>query len=59
LRKHPVLGVDTVGAARVVRLVGELDLYNAAQVGAGLAEACAETPERVAEPSGYQRWTVY
>jgi len=47
LRKHPVLGVDTVGAARVVRLVGELDLYNAAQVGAGLAEACAETPERV------------
>jgi anti-sigma B factor antagonist len=42
-----VLGVDTVGAARVVRLVGELDLYNAAQVRAGLAEACAETPERV------------
>ena len=47
LRKHPVLGVDTVGAARVVRLGGELDLYNAAQVRAALAEACAETPERV------------
>ena len=47
LRKHPVLGVDTVGAARVVHLGGELDLYNAAQVRAGLAEACAETPERV------------
>jgi anti-sigma B factor antagonist len=42
-----VLGVDTVGAARVVRLGGELDLYNAAQVRAGLAEACADTPERV------------
>ena len=40
LRKHPVLGVDAVGAARVVRLGGELDLYNAAQ-------ACADTPERV------------
>lgn len=47
LRKHPVLGVDTVGVARVVRLGGELDLYNAAQVRAGLAEACADTPERV------------
>ena len=47
MRKHPVLGVDTVGAARVVHLGGELDLYNAAQVRAGLAEACAETPERV------------
>jgi anti-sigma B factor antagonist len=42
-----VLGVDTVGAARVVRLGGELDLYNAAQVRAALTEACAETPERV------------
>jgi anti-sigma B factor antagonist len=47
LRKHPVLGVDTVDAARVVRLGGELDLYNAAQVRAALDEACAETPERV------------
>lgn len=47
LRKHPVLGVDTVGAARVVRLGGELDLYNAAQVRSALAEACAEAPERV------------
>ena len=47
LRKHPVLGVDAVGAARVVRLSGELDLYNAAHVRAALAEACAEDPERV------------
>ena len=47
LRKHPVLGVDTVDAARVVRLCCELDLLIAAQVRAALAEACAETPERV------------
>jgi anti-sigma B factor antagonist len=42
-----VLSVDTVGAARVVRLGGELDLYNAAQVRGALAEACADAPERV------------
>jgi len=47
LRKHPVLGVDTVGDARVVRLGGELDLYNAAQVRSALADACAEFPERI------------
>jgi anti-sigma B factor antagonist len=47
LRKHPVLGVDTVGTARVVRLGGELDLYNAAQVRSALADACAEAPERI------------
>jgi anti-sigma B factor antagonist len=47
LRKHPVLGVDTVGTARVVRLGGELDLYNAAQVRSALDEARAEAPERI------------
>jgi anti-sigma B factor antagonist len=47
LRKHPVLGVDTVGTARVVRLGGELDLYNAAQVRTALADACAQAPERI------------
>jgi anti-sigma B factor antagonist len=47
LRKHPVLGVDTVGTARVVRLGGELDLYNAPQVRSALADACAESPERI------------
>jgi anti-sigma B factor antagonist len=47
LRKHPVLGVDSVGTARVVRLGGELDLYNAAQVRSALDEACAEAPERI------------
>ena len=47
LRKHPVLGVDAVGDACVVRLGGELDLYNAAQVRAALADACAQAPERI------------
>jgi anti-sigma B factor antagonist len=47
LRKHPVLGVDAVGTARVVRLGGELDLYNAAQVQSALVDACAQAPERI------------
>jgi ABC-type transporter Mla MlaB component len=47
LRKHPVLGVEEVGTAVVVRLGGELDLYNAAQVGMALADACAQAPERL------------
>jgi len=47
LRRRPVLGVEKVGAAYVVRLGGELDLYNAAQVRAALVEAAAEAPERI------------
>ena len=47
LRKHPVLGVDAVGDARVVRLGGELDLYNAAQVRSALVDASAQAPERI------------
>jgi anti-sigma B factor antagonist len=47
LRRHPVLGVENVGTAYVVRLGGELDLYNAAQVRAALVEAVAEAPERI------------
>jgi anti-sigma B factor antagonist len=47
LRKDPVLGVETVGGASVVRLGGELDLYNASKVREALNEACAESPERV------------
>jgi anti-sigma B factor antagonist len=47
LRKNPVLGVEDVGTAYVVRLGGELDLYNAAQVRAALVDACAQAPERI------------
>jgi anti-sigma B factor antagonist len=47
LRRQPVLGVEEMGTAIVVRLGGELDLYNAAQVRTALAEACAQAPERL------------
>jgi anti-sigma B factor antagonist len=39
--------VDTVDDSRVVRLAGELDLYNAAAVGEVLAAVCANGPTRV------------
>jgi anti-sigma B factor antagonist len=47
LRRHPVLGVDAVGTALVIRLGGELDLYNAAQVRSALADASDQAPERI------------
>ena len=47
LRKAPVLGVERQGDACVVRLGGELDLYNAPQVRDALIEACADSPGRV------------
>ena len=47
LRKDPVLGVDAVGDACVVRLGGELDLYNAEQVRDALRNACSDSPGRV------------
>ena len=47
LREHPVLGVEPRGAAVVVRLGGELDLYNADEVRAALGGAAAGNPECV------------
>lgn len=47
LRKQPVLSVDTQNDACVVRLGGELDLYNASDVRQALFDACADGPERV------------
>jgi anti-sigma B factor antagonist len=47
LRKDPVLGVEKQGDARVVRLGGELDLYNAPQVRDALGDACKDSPERL------------
>ena len=47
LRKDPVLGVEKQGDACVVKLGGELDLYNAPQVREALGEACADSPARV------------
>jgi anti-sigma B factor antagonist len=47
LRKDPVLGVEAVGKACVVRLGGELDLYNADQLRDALGNVCNVSPERV------------
>jgi anti-sigma B factor antagonist len=47
LRRDPVLRVQEVGAARVVSLAGELDLYNAEAVRKVLLDAAAARPERI------------
>jgi anti-sigma B factor antagonist len=44
---HPVAGVDRSGGATIVRLAGELDLYNAHLVRDALLEATEEKPERL------------
>jgi anti-sigma B factor antagonist len=46
-REPAVAGVERVDGATVVRLAGELDLYNAADVREALLAACDETPERL------------
>ena len=47
LNEHPVAGIDRREAAVVVRLVGELDLYNAAEVREALLRVCSEQPSRL------------
>ena len=47
LNDHPVAGIERRGDAVVVRLVGELDLYNAPEVRTALHELTAEQPERL------------
>jgi anti-anti-sigma factor len=44
---HPVAGVERSGAATIVRLAGELDLYNAHLVRDALLEATEEKPPRL------------
>jgi anti-sigma B factor antagonist len=46
-RKDPVLAVEKVDEARVVRLGGELDLYNAKDVREALMDACGDSAQRV------------
>lgn len=46
-REQPVLAIDHKNGVTVVRLGGELDLYNADRVREGLAEALAGAPARV------------
>ena len=47
LREPPVTGVDETGDAVVVRLAGELDLYNAHEVREVLLDQSARAPERL------------
>jgi anti-anti-sigma factor len=47
LHQHPVLSVERQDSACVVRLAGELDLYNAEDVRRALFNACSDHPERL------------
>jgi anti-sigma B factor antagonist len=47
LRQPPVADVTRLDGAVVVRLQGELDLYNAHEVRQALADAAEEAPERL------------
>jgi anti-anti-sigma factor len=47
LRKEPVLAIDRQSGAAIVRLGGELDLYNATQVREALTAASTQGPERL------------
>jgi anti-sigma B factor antagonist len=44
LREHPVVGLDDRDGASVMRLAGELELYNAADLRAALDQAIAPGP---------------
>lgn len=47
LREQPVIGVEQQGEAYVVRLGGELDLYNAGTVREALLDLARRAPERL------------
>lgn len=47
LREPPVTAVEAVDGSVVVRLAGELDLYNAEEVRAALADAIGRDPKRI------------
>jgi anti-sigma B factor antagonist len=47
LGQEPVAGIDRRDGATVVRLQGELDLYNAQRVRDALFDCCSETPQRL------------
>jgi anti-sigma B factor antagonist len=47
LREPPVAGVERNGGAVVVRLTGELDLYNAHEIREALLQECQLGPERL------------
>ena len=47
LRKAPVLAIEQIDGGSIVRLAGELDLYNAPAVRDALAEAAVQKPKRL------------
>jgi anti-sigma B factor antagonist len=47
LRDDPVTGIERRDGAIVVKLAGELDLYNASTLRAALLDAAAESPGRL------------
>jgi anti-sigma B factor antagonist len=47
IREAPIAGISRADGTVVVRLAGELDLYNAHQVRDALLECCAEGPSRL------------
>ena len=47
LRKAPVLSIEAIADGCIVRLAGELDLYNAPAVREALLRASADDPKRV------------
>lgn len=47
IREDPIAGIDRNDGATVVRLAGELDLYNAHEVREALIDCCAESPDRL------------
>jgi anti-sigma B factor antagonist len=53
LNEHPVEGVDRTNGAVVVRLTGELDLYNAPILRTALFDLAAEQPERLVVDLGH------
>jgi anti-sigma B factor antagonist len=55
-RERPVKAVDREGGAIVIRLAGELDLYNAEALRTALRDAAAEEPERLVVDLGDVRF---
>ena len=47
LRRPPVEAVERRNGATVVRLAGELDLYNVSEVSVALAQAAEQAPDRL------------
>jgi anti-sigma B factor antagonist len=47
LRRPPVEAIERLNGATVVRLAGELDLYNVGEVSVALAQAVEQAPERL------------